>query len=288
MHTVRAASAAAWAVAILAVNPPARAQADHVRETAAPRDERPPAYRYAPALDLPLTVGLLGSSAALHWTRPERSTPDCYPCSTDGLNPIDQGAVGRGADWAATVSDVGLYASLSAPFLVTLIDAGARDADLGRAAATSAVILESMSAALTLNQLTKRIVQRPRPSVYARSRSEQERVSYGDTLSFYSGHTSLAFAGAVSLGTTYARRHDDPRAEAAVWGVGLGVASMTGIGRVLAGKHFWTDVLVGAATGGAIGWLVPKLHEVEHGGAGADRTPRVEMHVTPMGFGGTF
>ncbi|MEM9023429.1 MAG: phosphatase PAP2 family protein, partial [Bacteroidota bacterium] len=38
------------------------------------------------------------------------------------------------------------------------------------------------------------------------------------------------------------------------------VPATTGLMRVLAGKHFPTDVITGYAVGGAIGFLVPHLH----------------------------
>jgi membrane-associated phospholipid phosphatase len=39
------------------------------------------------------------------------------------------------------------------------------------------------------------------------------------------------------------------------------VASLVGIGRVLAGAHFPTDVAAGAAVGIGIGTLIPYLHD---------------------------
>ena len=47
--------------------------------------------------------------------------------------------------------------------------------------------------------------------------------------------------------------------------------SQAGWLRVRAGRHYPTDVLAGAALGTFIGWLVPRLHEVDHPGGGADK-----------------
>jgi membrane-associated phospholipid phosphatase len=47
--------------------------------------------------------------------------------------------------------------------------------------------------------------------------------------------------------------------------------------RVLAGRHFVSDVLVGAATGAAIGILVPYLHA---------RAPAVAVGIAPADRGG--
>ena len=47
-----------------------------------------------------------------------------------------------------------------------------------------------------------------------------------------------------------------------IWlGVGTVASSMLAAGRVMAGKHFPTDVLAGAAVGIAVGFLVPYLHD---------------------------
>lgn len=45
-----------------------------------------------------------------------------------------------------------------------------------------------------------------------------------------------------------------------VWGAGLATASSVAILRVAAGKHYPSDVVMGAAMGSFIGWLVPMLH----------------------------
>jgi membrane-associated phospholipid phosphatase len=38
------------------------------------------------------------------------------------------------------------------------------------------------------------------------------------------------------------------------------LAATTAVLRVEAGKHFWSDVAVGALVGSAVGYLVPQLH----------------------------
>jgi membrane-associated phospholipid phosphatase len=46
------------------------------------------------------------------------------------------------------------------------------------------------------------------------------------------------------------------------WNAVVLYGAATGVGalRVAAGKHFPTDIIVGAVLGSAIGWLVPTLH----------------------------
>jgi membrane-associated phospholipid phosphatase len=73
--------------------------------------------------------------------------------------------------------------------------------------------------------------------------------------SFYSGHSTIAFALATSSGTVASLRG---REEAPlIWAGGLVFAGFTSYLRVAADRHYLTDVLVGAAAGSAIGFAVP-------------------------------
>ena len=58
------------------------------------------------------------------------------------------------------------------------------------------------------------------------------------------------------------------------------LAATTAYLRVHAGKHFWTDVMVGAAVGSGLGLLIPWLHERNEGGSLA-----LQPFVIPGGAG---
>ncbi|MBI5544380.1 MAG: phosphatase PAP2 family protein, partial [Deltaproteobacteria bacterium] len=77
-------------------------------------------------------------------------------------------------------------------------------------------------------------------------------------LSFYSGHTNLAFSLVVSAGTVAHLR--GYRAEPFIWGVGLPLATFVAYSRLGAQKHYLSDVVVGSLTGAAVGFLIPFLH----------------------------
>lgn len=70
------------------------------------------------------------------------------------------------------------------------------------------------------------------------------RPDGSDNKSFPSAHTALAFSAATFIDRRYGEQYG-------AWTPALyGVAALTGVARVEAKKHHWTDVVAG----GAIGW----------------------------------
>lgn len=115
-------------------------------------------------------------------------------------------------------------------------------------------ILESGIGASLFSQATKFAVGRERPEAHF---AEAHVVNVDDNLSFYSGHTTLAFSLAVSSGMV--AHYRNYRMEPIVWATGLTIATATGYFRIAADKHYFTDVAVGAAAGAAVGVVVPTL-----------------------------
>jgi membrane-associated phospholipid phosphatase len=119
-------------------------------------------------------------------------------------------------------------------------------------------IAQAVSLTLALNQITKLAVGRDRPFVHASATDPTiERIypaSRSDHLSFFSGHSALAFALATSASVVATRRL--PRAKAAaVSGSAFTCAAATAWLRMAADKHYATDVLAGAFIGSSIGFL---------------------------------
>jgi membrane-associated phospholipid phosphatase len=110
----------------------------------------------------------------------------------------------------------------------------------------------------------KFLVQRPLPRTYAGDPSLIDRPE--GYRSFYSGHTSLVFAGLSATAMTIRLRHGTK-----VWPwivTGL-VGTSVAVERVADGRHFPTDVITAAIMGSAVGIVVPALHargRHSHGG----------------------
>ncbi len=117
-----------------------------------------------------------------------------------------------------------------------------------------------------VTEITKLLSRRIRPYAYNSEIPLAEKMKSDEAKkSFFSGHTSLSFASAVFLAQTYSAVYPESRWKPAVWSAGLSAAALVGILRILSGKHFPSDVLVGALVGSFLGFVIPSLHEVEHG-----------------------
>ena len=103
--------------------------------------------------------------------------------------------------------------------------------------------------------------------------------------SFFSGHTSQAFASAALTCTHHARfpLYGEGNVGSAICGAGLALAAATGILRISGDQHYLSDVVVGAAMGSLVGFGLPYL--LHYGGAKA-RFARdsagFELRLLPM------
>ncbi|MCW8335760.1 phosphatase PAP2 family protein [Vibrio sp. DBSS07] len=75
---------------------------------------------------------------------------------------------------------------------------------------------------------------------------EKERPDGSDNHSFPSNHTANAFASATTLHLRYGWQAALPA---------YGMATLVGVGRVEADKHYWSDVLAGAVIGSVSAWV---------------------------------
>ncbi len=200
--------------------------------------------------------------------------------SPDDVRGIDRVALGRYDPAAATAADALAYSSVAAPFVVHAIEAGldtrryggGRRHFGGRWGTDALLLAETLAFTGLATELIKSAVDRTRPfahllptAVDARDRGAlvEDLAEADRSRSFPSAHTSLSFAAATASAMLLTLKPLDRRRRVAVglaWGLGMSVATTTAILRVVAGKHYPTDVIAGAALGAGIGAAVPLAH----------------------------
>lgn len=166
------------------------------------------------------------------------------------VNPLDCLAVEQFSATADATSDALFVTTLALPIGLEL-GRGLDDDSLRRGIAYASAV---GGTALTAG-LAKLGARRARPYTYNRHPDvvAYTRTAFGKNYSFFSGHTSMAFAAATSGALLFGATTTSDRARLGVWGGAGALASATGVLRIRAGQHFPSDVLVGAAIGTAFG-----------------------------------
>ena len=166
---------------------------------------------------------------------------------------------------AATFSDILVNGTLLWPFAV---DVGAvawiedRNPDVaGELFFINALSLMTTAAGLTF---TKNVIRRERP--YGRecvTNREYDRSCVGPDRfrSFYSGHSAFAFTGAslVCIHHAYLPLYGNDVADAAACGGAMLMATAVATLRIVADKHYFSDVLIGAILGFVSGFVMPQV-----------------------------
>lgn len=192
--------------------------------------------------------------------------------SPENVNGFDRWATYNWSPKAGKISDQVRNALLVSP--VTLF---ASERVRKEALAFSLMYLETNILNGAATMLAKGLASRIRPFVYNPDAPQNMKVGKQEARkSFFSGHTSIAFTNAVFLSTVYAEYYPGSDWKPVMWAGTLSAASLVGILRVVAGKHFPTDVLTGAIVGSAIGYLVPQIHKPDRQNSSGD-TPPVQL-----------
>jgi membrane-associated phospholipid phosphatase len=231
--------------------------------------ERPQrAYQLYWEIDVPV-LGVAAMLGAARMARTEGNAPafcvqqipederESVACDDSDLNAIDRPFAGRWSPGWSKASDYLLLGLGVAPIALLWVDAGSLNMlnDV-------IVIYQSTLIAAALSGLSSLSAGRGRPYVYGTKAPVGTRTGPEGALAFFSGHTSMAFALSTSTFWTLKRTHPMDALPWVVLGVGSAGASGVAVARVLAGRHFPTDVFAGAVVGLGIGTLIPMLHGI--------------------------
>jgi len=187
----------------------------------------------------------------------ELDTTEINNFTPNNVNSFDRFAITNYNPTHATISDVLLGATLLSPLVLLTSDVLSNN----RLAAIT-IVTESYMLTSALTSTSKLVFQRKRPYVYNHSVPISIRRGPDGQLSFFSGHTALAFTGAILTARMYNDTHSSNNSWY-VYGGAVTVASTIGYFRVSAGRHFPSDVLFGAVVGTASALVISEVHKVE-------------------------
>lgn len=172
------------------------------------------------------------------------------------INAFDRSATYNWSRPAAKVSDWGMYVGMASPALL-LLDPKIRPH--GWKVALMGVQTFALTTGIT--NLTKVTVKRSRPFTYNPDAPIDLKLRKDARYSFFSGHTSVTTCMSFFTAKVFYDYNPGSRARIWVWAGAATLPAAVGFLRWRAGKHYWSDVLVGYATGALIGVLVPQLHK---------------------------
>ncbi|WP_437806240.1 phosphatase PAP2 family protein [Sorangium sp. So ce1078] len=264
--------------------------------------EPSPELTFVPEVDLPLTV--VGGAA---WAASELAKKGLAPdaCRWCAVGPLDA-SVRDALLWSGNpgtahdVSNVTVLAVAPVSALGLTAFAAWHDGRTENMAADLLIVTEAMVVAMGLNQLTKYAVGRQRPYahfenpdvLYCEGAGCARPLPHDDDLSFFSGHSTAAFSLAAASGTVASMR--GYRAAPWVWAQGMALAALSGYLRIASDRHYFTDVLTGAALGSAAGVLIPYLFHGPRAGVAGPDTRSFRLSLAPAiggaraGVAGTF
>lgn len=197
---------------------------------------------------------------------------------------------------ASTISDVVVGGLVLAPMLVdALLMSWIVRGDPELMGRMMLMNLQAHAFAQGLTTLFKHVVGRERPMARGcredpeRRQSDPSCDSRSDPdiepASFFSGHTSLAFTSAALMCLNHTQLNLFGReGGAAMCATGVALASTVGLLRILADRHYASDVIIGALVGVVAGGLVPWLLHFNVGEAVGMED--VSATVSPMVNGG--
>jgi membrane-associated phospholipid phosphatase len=175
------------------------------------------------------------------------------------INIFDRSATSNYNTALGDISDIGIYTLISSPALLFL--SGDIRNDIGTVAT---MYLETLAFMYALPSVFKGSVTRYRPFVYNPEAPIEKKLDADAIKSYFSGHTTVAFASAVFISTLYSEYYPGSKYKSWVWGGSILIAATIGYLRYASGNHYPTDILTGALVGSAIGYLVPYLHKTEN------------------------
>ena len=235
-------------------------------------------YKVKWAWETPLTVGLLAADfygLEVIYDKPDYTVEEVLAFDPNNVNAFDRGATmvpTYSLDAANTWSDHFLNASFLLPAALML------DKRIRKDWAQNLFILVQTQA-ITGNVYAWGAaywIERARPMVYINDIEMERRTDSRNKVSFYSGHVSTSAAATFFAAKSFMDYHPElHHKKPLVYGIASVLPLTVGYLRYRAAKHFPTDIIVGFATGAAIGIMVPHFHKPNKNGKEYGFIPQV-------------
>jgi membrane-associated phospholipid phosphatase len=202
-----------------------------------------------------------GAWAGMALLRRHLTVPQCTLrlCSEAELWPFDAWVIHQAKGWADAASFQTQYAAaVLALLLITLPHWKSATRSLAGWSANLLLLLQLTGWNGAMTDLSRLIVQRPRPFVYLSP--ETLGLDTGHYTSFLSGHTTFSTGILVAA---YLLVRSQPKLRVLGWVALATLPAATALFRVLAGRHFVSDVVVSACAGALAAWAYLRLRKTE-------------------------
>jgi len=204
------------------------------------------------------TTGLALSTSFLLKPYSDLTAQDIAVFDPGSVNAFDRYSTTRSSKNLDIAGDVVIYSLAAVP--LSFLGLKSINKDFRSAFTFLVMYAESTMLINGLTRTLKISFRRKRPYVYNDSLTIKERMDSENQLSMPSNHTANAFNSAVFMSTVFTLTYPDSKWVPVVWSLSMSAAATVGILRIFSGKHYPTDVLVGALLGTVTGLAIPFLH----------------------------
>lgn len=221
-----------------------------------------PTYELNFETDLPVTLAAGGMFGIGMFLYSRMDTPETLK-DKDDLLPWDKPLAGRYSETADKASDIGSVFAI-APLVVGGI-AWHDGSSTGKEFATFTVMfVQAIGIGNGINVAMRSLEIWPRPYMYAESGEGREKAesakseAYG---SFFSGHATAAFTVATFTDQWFRTAYPNSPYKGIMRASAYSLATLESVLRIAAGKHYFTDVLVGALVGTGVSFGILEMHK---------------------------
>ncbi len=222
-------------------------------------------FKLKPIVDLPIIAvcgGFSGYAFTKIYNKDNSTRAEILALDKKDVPKIDRWVAGNTNEKADQVSDIFFYGSI--PYVFTLLLDKQIRHDAGK---VGLMYLEAMSITGLFYTGSVLVVDRYRPETYADTLviPVDDQLTGNNKDAFIAGHPALVATSTFFAASVYANYHPESNWKYVGYGIAIAATGTTAYLRLLAGKHFPTDLATGMAVGTLSGLLVPKFHKIKKG-----------------------